>query len=100
MSAIPLSFADQAHSRHAVTLELRQPVWAQPQEVPARAAGVPPEGGYVHSLARGWKGLQQLDPVVQLYGGTVKIAVDQEVVQANAHLQDALVQVANFAFGI
>jgi hypothetical protein len=50
-------------------------------------------------VAHCWKGLEQADAVVELHGSAMKVLIDQQVVHADANLQDAFVQVPDLTLG-
>jgi hypothetical protein len=64
----------------------------------ARGRGIPPQASHVHTVADVGKRAQQTNSVVQLHGSPVEVVIVEQVMHADADLQDAFVQVANLAW--
>jgi hypothetical protein len=85
--------------RHARSVELGQPLWADLDQVRSSRHRISPKARDVDAVAHVGERLQQADPVIELHRCAVKVPIYQQVVHANPDLQDSLVQVPNLALG-
>jgi hypothetical protein len=78
-------------------IEAFQPTWAEIEEVSPCGSRLTSQSADVDSVAHFGKSLEQPDAVVELDGRAMEVSVLEQVVHADANLEDTFVQVADFA---
>jgi hypothetical protein len=80
---------------HPSPIELREVIRAKIEKMRPRRLRITPQPANVHPVADLREWLEQPNAMIELYGCAAKVVFRKQVVQADANLKDAFVQVAD-----
>src|SRR5207244_2758188 len=85
---------DEVHAWNPCAIERVQPIWAELQQMRPRRLRIAPQPSDVNPVAHRRECFQKADAVVELDRRAAKVVLVEQVMQTDANLEDALIQVA------